>query len=101
MRKLSAQLREAFLRKMREGAVPPEVRTDYLKWRGFYLDFCAKYRHPPRDEKSLEPFLQKLAEKQQVPERQAQAAATVTLYYALMATWSDAPEADGCAGSHL
>jgi len=74
--------------------VPESVRGDYLKWLRFYLDFCTKYRHPPRDEESQAPFLQKLAEKRQAPERQAQAAASLKLYYDLMAAWADAPEAD-------
>ena len=31
----------------------------------FYIDFCRKYRHPPRSESSIGPFLEKLAAKGQ------------------------------------
>ena len=74
-------------------SVPQDQRADYLKWLRFYLDFCLKYHHAPRDEESLSPFLQKLASKSQSPELQKQAAASVALYYDLMKTWTAAPEA--------
>ncbi|MCH8528331.1 MAG: hypothetical protein LAT79_14455 [Kiritimatiellae bacterium] len=50
-----------------------------LKWLRFYWDFCAKYRHPPQEEDSLMPFLQKLASKGQSPEQQAAATEAVRL----------------------
>jgi len=75
-------------------SVPADQRLDYLKWLRFYLDFCLKYRHAPRDRDSLAPFLQKLAEKKQAPARQQQAAASVELYYDLIKTWISAPEAN-------
>jgi integron integrase len=75
-------------------SVPVDQRFDYLKWLCFYLDFCLKYRYAPRDHDSLAPFLQKLAEKKQAPERQQQAAASVGVYYELMKTWIAAPEAN-------
>ena len=56
-----------------------------------------KYRHRPRDEESLQPFLQKLAEKRQSLQRQNQAAASIRLYYELMAEWGKPPEADAKA----
>lgn len=58
-------------------AMPSAQRGDYLKWLRYYLDFCEKYRHPPRDHDSLQPFLQKLAAKGQSPDRQKQAAGSV------------------------
>lgn len=63
-------------------------------WLRFYLDFCAKYRYPPRDPDSVGPFLQKLSSKGQSPERQRDAAAGVALYHELMKNWASAPEAD-------
>jgi integron integrase len=97
MKRLSPDLKAAFSRKMGETAVPSAERLDYLKWLRFYLDFCLKYRHPPRDEDSLEHFLQKLAEKHQSPQRQEQAAASIALYYDLVRTWASAPEANAAA----
>jgi site-specific recombinase XerC len=70
MRQLASNLQEAFTRRQGERLVPAGERQDYLKWLRFYLDFCAKYRHPPRDSDSLQPFLQKLSEKRQSPAMQ-------------------------------
>ncbi len=78
---------------MRERSVPADQRQDYLKWLRFYLDFCLKYRHPPRDSDSLQLFLHKMAAKNQSAAQQAQAAACIGLYYSLMQTWVAAPEA--------
>ena len=57
---------------------------DYLKWIRYYLDFCAKYRYPPRDRDSLSPWINKLAEKRQDGQKQACAAAAVGVYYAVV-----------------
>jgi integron integrase len=94
MKRIAEELNTAFFRTMRERSVPPGERLDYLKWLRFYLDFCAKYRHPPGDPDSMQPFLRKLAEKHQAPERQEQAAASVGLYYDLRKMWTNAPEAN-------
>ena len=87
MRRISAALREAFVRGLTAGGVPSGKTDDYLKWLRFYLDFCAKYRHPPRDSDSLEPFLQKLASKNQSQMQQEQAAHSVSVFYDLMRDW--------------
>lgn len=94
MKPLAQVLKTAFSRRLRELAIPGERWPDYLKWLHFYLDFCLKYRHPPRDPDSLAPFLQKLAAKRQSLERQKEAAASVGIYHELMKTWAVAPEAD-------
>jgi len=65
------------------------MQMDCRKWLRFYLDFCMKYRHPPRDPDSLEPFLQKLASKNQPKASQEQAAASVKLYYDIIRNWPD------------
>jgi len=82
------------LRTLHERSVPSTQHPDYLKWLRFYLDFCLKYRHAPRDPDSLPPFLQKLTAKGQSPERQQQAAASIVVYYDLMKIWPSAPEAN-------
>ena len=94
MRQIAKPLQDAVLKALRERSVPPAQHPDYLKWLRFYLDFCLKYRHAPRDSDSLPPFLQKLTAKDQSLERQQQAAASIALYYELMRTWSSAPEAN-------
>lgn len=79
MKKMAKQLQDAVLRTLNQRSVPQDQQKDYLKWLLFYFDFCLKYHHAPRDEDSLAPFLQKLAEKRQSPELQRQAAASVAL----------------------
>jgi integron integrase len=74
-------------------AEPRALLGAYLGWLRFYLDFCFKYNEPPRDAESLQPFLQKLAAKNQSAEKQAQAARAVGLFYETMRDWS--PEREG------
>lgn len=99
MKQMAKQLQAALQRSMTAHSVQQDQRGDYLKWLRYYLDFCLKYHHAPRDEDSLSPFLQKLASKRQAPELQQQAAASVALYYDLMKTWAVAPEANAEAES--
>ena len=73
---------------MEAEGVPAGQRAEYLKWLRYYLDFCSKHAHPPRDRDSLEPFLQNLAEKRQSAEQHRQAASSVGLYYELMKRWA-------------
>lgn len=76
-----------------ETGVVGEARRNYLKWLMFYLDFCEKYDHPPRDRDSLQPFLRKLASKNQSRERQEEAAASLELVYGLVDDWQKRREA--------
>ncbi len=89
MKTLSPALIAAFDQSLKSSAVPLGMQLDYRKWLRFYLDFCMKYRHPPRDPDSLEPFLHKLASKNQSKASQEQAAASVTLYYDIIRNWPD------------
>jgi integron integrase len=61
-----------------------ETYGNYVKWLRFYLDFCEKYQHPPRDRESLQPFLRKLASKNQSRDCQEEAAASVGVLYSLV-----------------
>ena len=79
---------------MQEAEVPQREQWDYLKWLRYYLDFCSKYRHAPRDDDSLAPLLEKLSSKNQSLDRQRQAAKAVGLYYDLVKRWADGREAD-------
>jgi integron integrase len=97
MKNIPKQLSESFLAVLAERSVSSGDAREQLKWLRFYLDFCAKYRHPPRDPDSLEPFLQKLASKGQTPSRQEQAAASVAVYYDLIAEWAADAEAGKAA----
>ena len=68
-----------------EVGVVGETYGNYVKWLRFYLDFCENYQHPPRDRESLQPFLRKLASKNQSRERQEEAAASVEVLHGLVA----------------
>ena len=50
MNALSGQTVLAYERRMERTGVPARERPSYLRWVRFYLDFCQKYGHPPRDE---------------------------------------------------
>ena len=100
MKRLSPKLVQAFEHEMDRVNIPAGEWSDYFKWLRYYLDFCAKYSHPPRNSDSLPEFLQKLASKNQTPELQTQAASSVNLFYELMMKWklppvqADGPQAD-------
>jgi hypothetical protein len=47
----------------------------------FFLDFCEKYNHPQDNPDSLKAFMLKLAQKNQTPEKQRQAARSVKVYF--------------------
>ena len=84
MKTISVVLRRVVRRRMQQEGVFQTEQRDYLKWLRFYLDFCHKYRHLPRDRDSQEPFLQKLALKNQTVRYQKQAAAALNMYYELV-----------------
>ena len=58
---ISRETTIAFDRRMEQVGVPKQKRAEYHKWMRLYLDCCRKYRHPPRSESSIGPFLEKLA----------------------------------------
>jgi hypothetical protein len=53
--------------------IPGALHGAYQKWLRYYLDFCQKYHFPPKQEKSLPPFMQKLQEKRQSKVQQEKA----------------------------
>lgn len=62
---LSPETVTAYESRMAKAAVPEGERRAYLRWVRFYLDFCQKYGHLPREAQSIDPFLAKLASKGQ------------------------------------
>ena len=93
LRKVPQVLQDVYGRRLRASTVRVGDWPAYLRWLQFYLNFCDKYRHPPRDPDSLQPFLQKLAAKNQTLAEQQQAAASVGFYYEVMKEWpADAPQ---------
>ena len=74
----------AFEKRLEADGLNPSMRVEYRKWLRYYLDFCAKYRHPPGDRDSLPEFLRKLSSKGQGVERQQTAAASVQVYFSIL-----------------
>lgn len=87
---LPADLIANYDRKLTKGKVPEAYRNYYCKWLRFYLDFCQKYGLSPSDPKSLPPFLEKLATKEQSPTYQRQANHSVILYLELVEEQAEA-----------
>ena len=87
MKPLSPELLNAYMKALGPLAAMPAERGQNQKWLRYDLDFCTKYRHPPRDPDSLEPFLQKLASKNQSVAYQGQAARCVSVYYEVVKNW--------------
>ena len=77
-------LQSKFEELLQDKAIPDNLHRMYQKWLRFYLDFCKKYHVPPKCEKSLPPFIEKLRDKQQSQAQQEQAIKTVNLYYELL-----------------
>lgn len=92
MKPVPAVLVAAFTATCRKKSEPDARVGPFLTWLRFYLDFCHKYQHPPRDPDSLQPFLHKLAAKNQSPAKQEQAAHAVRLYYETMRGWNPAKD---------
>ncbi len=63
-----------------ERKVPTEQWNDYKKWVRFYMHFCEKYLHDPKDSKTLPRFIEKLASKNQSSAQQLQAQKSVECY---------------------
>jgi integron integrase len=65
---------------MTSAQVDRRERWQYGKWLRYYLDFCSKYQWSPEKHGSLEPFIEKLASKNQSVPQRHQAARAVRLY---------------------
>lgn len=58
MKRFPPQLSPDYASALDAAGVVGEERDEAFKWLRYYLDFCAKYRFPPRDDDSLMPFVQ-------------------------------------------
>ncbi len=58
-----------------------ELQAFYRRWLRFYLDFCHKYGHAPKNADSLPHFINKLREKNQGKQLQKQAYDSILTYY--------------------
>jgi len=81
---IPSALQSKFEEQLQLRAIPGILHGTYQKWLRYYLDFCQKYRCPPRQEKSLLPFLKKLQDKRQSRIQQNQAVKAIRLYYDIL-----------------
>jgi integron integrase len=70
--------------------VPSEQWNDYKKWVRFYLHFCEKYHHDPKDSQTLPQFIEKLVSKNQSAAQKMQAQKSIECY--LLVPIAEAPE---------
>lgn len=84
MRNIPRNLIEPYTRAFIDIGYPIQKQGLALTWLRYYLDVCGKYHHLSDDKKSLQPFLQKLAEEGQSDADQGQATRSIDLYYQLL-----------------
>ncbi|MEM8953625.1 MAG: hypothetical protein AAGD22_05690 [Verrucomicrobiota bacterium] len=77
-------LEKAFLKERETRKIPLQRRAHWQKWAQYYIDFSLKYGYSPRDPTTLNPFLAKLATKNQGDLKQVEAAKAVTLLRVVM-----------------
>jgi len=78
---IPADLKKDYARLLHQRKVPAYSHNHYMKWLRFYLDFCHKYQHAPRQRASLPLFIRKLHDKGQAVRQQKQAGHAINLLY--------------------
>lgn len=86
MKNLNQKLAHTYSQLLKNLCVSPSDQRDYFKWLRFYLDFCDKYKHAPRNQESLQEFVKKLHSKSQPIEPQEQASKAIQFYYSIFET---------------
>ena len=94
MEKIPSNVRTAFETGLRYKGVTHNTQAAYLKWLGYYWDFCHKYHFPPEQQTSLPHFLKKLQYKKQTTAQQEQAAQAIEVYYELLDAKASLPTPD-------
>ncbi len=84
METIPTELQSKYEEYLQSKTAPKSEQGAYLKWLRYYLDYCRKYRTPPKYKNSLPLFIQKLRDKKQTQSQQEQATKAVTLYYDLL-----------------
>lgn len=79
-------IQSRFEERVRKTGVQEAYVKSCLKWLRYYFDFCHKYKHPPENRDSLQPFLKKLQAKGQSGTQRRQAAEAIAVYYQLSNT---------------
>ncbi len=80
MKTIPQQVLAQFKTGLKRNNIPVDQHTYYKKWLRYYLDFCFKYDHGPKNSESLKYFVYKLREKKQTRQQQKQAYDAVLIY---------------------
>jgi integrase len=81
MIKIPDHIQGNFEKLLSQESIPVGVRPFYHKWLRYYWDFCHKYQHDMSSRESLQPFIQKLADKNQPANLIRQASHAVSIFY--------------------
>lgn len=99
MKQIPDPLSKQFVSLLAKNNIPQRERIHYLKWLGYYLDFCSKYSFNESDTQSLSRFIRKLKEKKQTLAQQSQAAKAIRLFYGLTQPKIDIQEKESLQNS--
>lgn len=94
MEKIPQQLLRQFDAYLITKEVLEQNHNLFRKWLRYYLDFCFKYGHDPKNSESLRRFINKLREKKQSKPQQKQAYDAILMYYEIFdihPEWSQQP----------
>ncbi|HEY9833543.1 MAG TPA: integron integrase [Stenomitos sp.] len=90
----AGQLVSEYRRYLGARGVKRELRSDYLKWFRYFLDFCEKYQVEGDASERWRQFNNKLKNKGQLEAQRRQAHHAVTLYFALLKEDVSCPRID-------
>ncbi len=77
MKKIPEKIYKIFRSRITAAKIPQAEQRKFLKWLRFYLDFCSKYHHAPKNPESAGAFMAKLSQKRQTLDQQKQAVQAV------------------------
>lgn len=89
MEKIPQQLLRQFDACLIKKEVLEQNHNFFRKWLQYYLDFCFKYGHDPKNSESLRQFINKLREKKQSKSQQKQAYDAILMYYEIFGIHPD------------
>ena len=95
MIKISKELKVQFEALLAQKEIPKRLHSEYLKWLGYYLDFCHKYGFEKSKKESLPHFIKKLQDKRQTSQQQKSATLAISLYYEIKPSKTDHEIASG------
>ncbi|MEN8212320.1 MAG: integron integrase [Thermodesulfobacteriota bacterium] len=81
MIKIPQEILQKFETLLERDKIPTNKHIFFKKWLRYYLDFCHKYKHHPKNIDSLPLFINKLRVKKQSKQQQKQAYDSILIYF--------------------